>query len=279
MSKIFIPKIQIQKNVFSCFRYLFFLDMKDVKQSLKICVKKCPDRTINSLQDVCQFYKETGSQLCHPAGDFSPCNDRSKNKTGYCPTMPVYESIPILNRCIPKALKDATATLISNLYGVLNSWEVIEQILGDLYKTWREILGLSFLAFCKQFVSFRIIIGGNVFRRYEIHEFPLFVRKIRFFSKFHHFSSFVISHDCGFSPIGQHRHMDRDVSRQRRLYRYESISENKLAKEVDFNEIHFRYYLQMTAYFRWYGSLMVDLFRYQTNIGRNQSQSIVGRIS
>ncbi|XP_043275999.1 choline transporter-like 1 isoform X2 [Venturia canescens] len=96
--------------------YLFFFDMKDVKQSLQICVKKCPDRTMNSLKDVCQFYKETGSQLCHPAGDFSPCDDRSKNKTGYCPPMPVYDSIPILNRCIPKAIKDATATLISNLY-------------------------------------------------------------------------------------------------------------------------------------------------------------------
>lgn len=123
--------------------------MKNVKQSLKICVKKCPDKRMNSMQDVCQFYKDTGSQLCldHPGGEFSACNFENRNKTGYCPILPTFESEPILNRCIPKAIKDAGVTLISNLYGVLNSWDVIEQILGDLYKTWREILGLSFLSF------------------------------------------------------------------------------------------------------------------------------------
>ena len=127
--------------------------MSDVKQSLKICVKKCPDRTMNTINDICQFYKDTGSQLCHdhPGSEFTACNNQSKNKTGYCPKPPVYESTPIVNRCIPKAIKAATSTLISNLYGVLNSWDLIEQILGDLYKTWRVILGLSFLSFCTIF--------------------------------------------------------------------------------------------------------------------------------
>ncbi|XP_015586774.1 CTL-like protein 1 [Cephus cinctus] len=130
--------------------YLFFLNIKDVKQSLKICVKQCPDRTLNTMDDICQFYKETGSQLCHdrPGSDFTACNTGdSKNKTGSCPVPPVYSSIPILNRCIPKAVKDVGKTIISNLYGLINSWDLIEQILGDLCKTWREVLALSFLAF------------------------------------------------------------------------------------------------------------------------------------
>ena len=130
--------------------YLFFLDITNVKQSLKICVKKCPDRTMTTMNDICRFYEETGSQLCHdkPRNDFSACsNGNRKNKTGSCPELPVYDSISVLNRCIPKAIKDVGETIIKNVYGVINSWDVIEQILGDLYKTWREILALSFLAF------------------------------------------------------------------------------------------------------------------------------------
>ncbi|XP_076162811.1 choline transporter-like protein 1 isoform X2 [Ptiloglossa arizonensis] len=130
--------------------YLFFLDINNVTQSLKICVKKCPDRTMTTMNDICKFYEETGSQLCHdkPRNNFSACsNGNRKNKTGSCPELPVYNSIPILNRCIPKAIRDVGETIIANLYGLINSWDVIEQILGDLYKTWKEILALSFLAF------------------------------------------------------------------------------------------------------------------------------------
>lgn len=40
--------------------------------------------------------------------------------------------------------------LISNFYGLLNSWDVIEQILGDLYSTWKEILSLTVLSLGKK---------------------------------------------------------------------------------------------------------------------------------
>ncbi|XP_012265201.2 choline transporter-like 1 isoform X1 [Athalia rosae] len=130
--------------------YLFFLDVQNVKKSLKICVKKCPDRKLSNMADVCQFYKDTGSQLCHdkPGNDLSFCTSQNiKDKTGACPVLPVHESIIILNRCIPKSIEEVGKNVISNLYGLINSWDVIEQILGDLYKTWREIVALSFLAF------------------------------------------------------------------------------------------------------------------------------------
>ncbi|XP_066582960.1 choline transporter-like 1 [Prorops nasuta] len=132
--------------------FLFFLDVKNVKQSLKICVKKCPNRMLSTMKDICDFYDDTGSQLCHdkPGSSFSVCSSNTANKvnkTGSCPELPVYESIPILNRCIPKAVKEVSEAIITNLYGFVNSWDVVEQILGDIYKTWREILALSFLAF------------------------------------------------------------------------------------------------------------------------------------
>lgn len=115
-------------------------------------MKQCPDKTLLAMQDICTFYDKTGSQLCHdrPSSVFSACSSESSIfKNGSCPDLPVYSSSPVLNRCIPHAIQNVTETIISNLYGFINSWDVIEQILGDLYKTWREILALSFLAFGK----------------------------------------------------------------------------------------------------------------------------------
>ncbi|XP_058798501.1 choline transporter-like 1 [Phymastichus coffea] len=129
--------------------YLFFLDGKNPRKSLQICVKECPNRILNNITDVCKFYEETKSQLCHdkPGSGFSACKDLhsepKKNTIGSCPEYPVYASRPLLNRCIPSSVTEVT----KKLYEVLNSWDVIEKVLGDLCKTWREILALLFLAF------------------------------------------------------------------------------------------------------------------------------------
>lgn len=56
-------------------------------------------------------------------------------------------SVTVLNRCVPKPVKELGENLLSNFYGLLNSWDTLEQILGDLYNTWKEILGLACLAF------------------------------------------------------------------------------------------------------------------------------------
>ena len=61
-------------------RYLFFMDVANIKKYLKIFVKKGPDQKLEDMIDVCRFYKETGSQLCH-ARKFSEesANLRDKN--------------------------------------------------------------------------------------------------------------------------------------------------------------------------------------------------------
>jgi solute carrier family 44 protein 1 (choline transporter-like protein) len=51
-------------------------------------------------------------------------------------------SVPVLNRCVPRPVKEL-------VFSVLNSWDTVEQVLGDLYATWREILILTVVAFCK----------------------------------------------------------------------------------------------------------------------------------
>lgn len=46
------------------FRFLFFLDVRNVRNSLQICVKQCPDRNMETILDLKKFYNETGSNLC-----------------------------------------------------------------------------------------------------------------------------------------------------------------------------------------------------------------------
>lgn len=60
-----------------------------------------------------------------------------------------FVSKPVLNRCVPKLIKDVTESILSNFYDLLNGWDTLEQILGDLYHTWREILGLAVLSLGK----------------------------------------------------------------------------------------------------------------------------------
>lgn len=171
-----------------------------MKKSLQICVKKCPDHQLNDMNDVCKFYDTTKSQLCHdkPGSGFSACKDpyrgSRKNTTGSCPVFPVYDSKPILNRCIPKAVTEVTKSIASNLYGVLNSWDTIEQVLGDLYKTWREILALSFLAF-----GMLLLLLHYYYLLFQ--EYLCFMNKCFFYS-------FVTFHYRYFPLTGQCCHLD-----------------------------------------------------------------------
>lgn len=60
-------------------------------------------------------------------------------------------SIPVLNRCVPKPVKEIAESVLRDFYGLLNSWDTLEQILGDLYNTWKELLFLSVFALSKYF--------------------------------------------------------------------------------------------------------------------------------
>lgn len=58
-------------------------------------------------------------------------------------------STSVLNRCIPKPVKDLSEGVLNNLYGLLNNWDTLEQILGDLYNTWEQIIALTIVALGK----------------------------------------------------------------------------------------------------------------------------------
>ncbi|PSN48822.1 CTL-like protein 1 [Blattella germanica] len=64
---------------------------------------------------------------------------QDKNKTavlqstmGPCPPLPIYDSVPVLNRCVPRPVKESIEQ-VYNLYSVLNSWDTVEQVLADFF--------------------------------------------------------------------------------------------------------------------------------------------------
>ncbi|CAH1156212.1 unnamed protein product [Phaedon cochleariae] len=140
--------------------YLLFYDIKHLKQSLKICVKECPTRTLNTVHDISAYQRE-GVGVCRYDFNYRELATNTANSLtgsfGPCPILPVYESSPVLNRCVPIHVAEATETVLTNFYGFLNSWDTIQQILGDLYKTWKEILGLSFLSLIISLLTISIL--------------------------------------------------------------------------------------------------------------------------
>lgn len=77
--------------------YVFFFDITEWEQTLKLCVKSCPDRKIENKDQLYTYYKETNSHLCRYNFDMSllaqpiPQNLTYFNILGPCPEFPVYK--------------------------------------------------------------------------------------------------------------------------------------------------------------------------------------------
>lgn len=79
--------------------YVFFLDISELRQTLKVCVKNCPNQLISNRQDLYSYYKTTQNQLCRY--DFNMSLLASPEPTGLnyfdilgpCPKFPVYERL------------------------------------------------------------------------------------------------------------------------------------------------------------------------------------------
>ncbi|KAH9644315.1 hypothetical protein HF086_003814 [Spodoptera exigua] len=141
-------------------KYLFFMDVKELQRSLKICVKECPNKKLESMADIQNFYKETGSNLCRydiNLNSLASNRDVSNNYIGPCPTLPVYETFPLLNRCFPKSAKELTKKVFNDFYDLLNSWDTIEQMLSDLYSSWKEMIICVIIAFICSLIMVSIL--------------------------------------------------------------------------------------------------------------------------
>lgn len=76
---------------------LFFLDIREWRNTVKICVKQCPTQLLAHQSELYRFYKETDSQLCRYDFNMSllaqptPEGMEYFNVLGPCPKLPVYE--------------------------------------------------------------------------------------------------------------------------------------------------------------------------------------------
>lgn len=130
--------------------HLLYFDVRKLKDSIKVCVKECPEKTIFNRDEVYKYYLETQNNVCRYDFNMSDiANDKpgdlSKlfNYLGPCPGFPIYESSPVLHRCVPKS-KNAP---VEDMYKLLNSWDAAQQFLGDIYATWHYIAIICGIAF------------------------------------------------------------------------------------------------------------------------------------
>lgn len=76
---------------------VLFLDIKEWRNTVKVCVKHCPTRQLGDREALYKFYQETGNQLCRYDFNMSllaepePLGMQYFNVLGPCPTFPVYE--------------------------------------------------------------------------------------------------------------------------------------------------------------------------------------------
>ncbi|XP_053684452.1 choline transporter-like 1 [Sabethes cyaneus] len=125
--------------------YVFFLDIKELRQTLKICVKECPKREIASAIELYRYYEERGAQYCRYDFNMSLLTTQEASGPKYfafagpCPKFPVHEQSPVLHRCIPTG-KNAPLHQVKDMYALINSWGAAQQIFSDLYKTWPTIV-------------------------------------------------------------------------------------------------------------------------------------------
>uniref|UniRef100_H2Z458 Choline transporter-like protein n=1 Tax=Ciona savignyi TaxID=51511 RepID=H2Z458_CIOSA len=131
--------------------YVFFMDVLDARTSLEICVSKCPDRELRTMNDVYNFYLETGSQLCdysYPPDRYLSAAVADQSTTGPCPVLPVKISSAILFRCVP----DNIGTFIADLVTMINNLDPISRIVSDIYACRYAIIGLCFLSLLVAFL-------------------------------------------------------------------------------------------------------------------------------
>lgn len=77
--------------------YLLIMDIKNIRRSLKICVKECPSKTIYDKFELHRYYQDTGTSYCRY--DFDMNNLLGPEKSGFeffnmngpCPELPIYK--------------------------------------------------------------------------------------------------------------------------------------------------------------------------------------------
>lgn len=126
--------------------YVFFMDVTDPFRSKSICVNRCPDTQRDTIYDVRLFSQTWGSELCEYDVAVTDYANVATSKMGPCPVVPVPASKPLLNRCIPTNLVQLASNVSKDIISFINTSDIFQKVLSDLYTCWREMLVLCFIA-------------------------------------------------------------------------------------------------------------------------------------
>ena len=78
--------------------YLFFLDIRELRKTIKICVKECPKQDIIDKTQLYNYYQDKNSKYCRYDFDMTLLQKAETNNMSYfdflgpCPPFPVYKS-------------------------------------------------------------------------------------------------------------------------------------------------------------------------------------------
>ncbi|XP_052825829.1 choline transporter-like protein 1 [Octopus bimaculoides] len=131
--------------------HVFFMNVANPAKSLSICVEKCPDVSMDNVAEYKKFAEKTDVHLCSYDVAVADYTSSMTGNKGPCPVV-VYKSISLLNRCLPSGLKDMPKNVVSKIIDFMNESDVFEKILGDLYRSWKQMLLLGLIAVCLSFL-------------------------------------------------------------------------------------------------------------------------------
>ncbi|XP_069128157.1 choline transporter-like protein 1 isoform X1 [Argopecten irradians] len=140
-----IPNVSLSGMNMKNRPFVFFMDLANPTTKMSLCVNKCPDNTLNSINEVREFSRSAGSILCRYDINFTDYTEE-RIKEGSCPQLPVLESVPLLNRCVPKKLTQLANQTLIRLFDSLNDSDLFQKVLSDLYTSWKEMMVLCFVA-------------------------------------------------------------------------------------------------------------------------------------
>ncbi|XP_075679210.1 choline transporter-like protein 1 [Dermatophagoides pteronyssinus] len=155
---------------------LFHLNQRDPKNSIKICVKKCPNRDLVNMAEIYQFYTRYNASLCRYDFEFnttmptsSPLQisqlyptldqlqDQSQtsitNDTGLCPTLPVFKNRRLLYYCLPEMAIIQGVALGHTIYEFMSSRVPLKKIVGDVINSHEEMIVMGVVAILASFIT------------------------------------------------------------------------------------------------------------------------------
>ncbi|KAL8610617.1 hypothetical protein ACOMHN_006336 [Nucella lapillus] len=136
-------------------KYLFYFDTDALERaargdfttvdSVSICVRQCPNKTLKNLIDFQKFYDSYRISFCNYDVDRSSYDTNGTT----CPSSGAVTGpyVPLMNRCVPTILTDtlnAFGDLVGNLLDLIDD-NFGEKFLEDLETTWREIIYLCLI--------------------------------------------------------------------------------------------------------------------------------------